>query len=349
MDKTKTYIFYTKRFKRKNLNAEQTQAVKKGIKGFEASGVSLEKSKRIRLQEISQELAKLSSSFENNVLDSTMAWIYTTSDSNELKGLPEANIQAAKEKASQRNLDDTYALGIDIPTYLAVMQQSDNRNLREMFYKAYCTKASKETDNTNFDNDDNIVKILKLRIEKSQLLGFENHAERSLFTKMAETPNQVLELLNGLLDKSKSQAHLELKTLKEFANTQGFTNEFESWDSAYFAEKLKKYKYDFTAEELREYFPLETVEKGLFQILTNIYGLEIKENTTSSKYIPEQQTYDFYRDGDFIGSIICDLFARDNKRGGAWMDGSRTSFTKSDGEIQYPVAYVNCNFPSTNC
>ncbi|QIV94974.1 M3 family metallopeptidase [Allofrancisella frigidaquae] len=340
----KELLSFYQKVQNQDLNSEQAQAVRKAIVGFEMSGVNLEEAKRQRLLEISEELAQLASKFENNVLDATMDWTYTTDNDNDLSGLPKNTIQAAKDKAKQKKLNSKYALGIDIPTYLAVMQQADKRDLREIFYKAYSTKASKEADNISFDNDETIEKILKLRIEKSQILGFNNYAEYSLFTKMAETPEQVLELLNKLLDKSKLQAKKELEELCTFAKENGLKDELKPWDTAYYAEKLKKAKYDFTAEELREYFPLEKAQLGLFKILNSIYGLEIKENTSYKKYIPEQQTFDFFKNEKYIGSIICDLFARDNKRGGAWMDGSRTAFIKPDGKTQNPVAYVTCNF-----
>lgn len=296
------------------------------------------------MQEISQELAQLTTKFENNVLDATMDWLYTTNDEKELKGLSQNTIESATNKAKQKNISEKYALGIDIPTYLAVLQQADNRKLREKFYQAYCTRASKEADNKNFDNDDNIEKILKLRAEKSQILGFDNYAENSLFTKMAESPTQVLELLNNLLQKSLPQAKKELNELRRFAEDAGLVDALQPWDTAYYSEKLKKAKFDFTEEELREYFPLERVLEGLFKILNKIYNLEITENRNYTKYVAEQQTFDFFKDGEYIGSIICDFFARDNKRGGAWMDGSRTAFIKLDGLAQKPVAYVNCNF-----
>ncbi|AJC49505.1 M3 family metallopeptidase [Allofrancisella guangzhouensis] len=327
-----------------NLSSEQAQTIRKAIVSFEMSGVNLQESSRQRLQEISEELAQLASKFENNVLDATMGWAYTTDNDEYLSGLSKNTIQAAKDKAKQKKLNSKYALGIDIPTYLTVMQQADKRELREIFYKAYSTKASKEADNISFDNDKNIEKILKLRIEKSQILGFKSYAEYSLFTKMAETPDQVLELLNKLLDKSKLQAKKELEELNIFAKENGLADDLKPWDTTYYAEKLKKTRYDFTAEELREYFPLEKVQQGLFKILNSIYGLEIKENTSYKKYITEQLTFDFFKNEKYIGSIICDLFARDNKRGGAWMDGSRTAFIKSNGKVQNPVAYVTCNF-----
>ena len=335
-----------KNVSKQDLNDEQAQAVRKAIKSFEASGVDLEESKRLRLQEISQELAQLSTKFENNVLDATMSWIYATDDTSELGGLPQSTINAAIEKAKQKELAEKYALGIDIPTYIAVMQQADSRSLRERFYKAYCTRASKNANDTSFDNDDIISKTLELRIEKSNILGFDSYAEYSLYTKMAETPNQVLELLNNLLDKSKSQAQDELAELKDFAKIIGRDDDLKPWDISYYSEKLKKAKYDFTAEELREYFPLEKVQNGLFEILHKIYGLEVKENTSYKKYIAEQQTFEFYKNDVYIGTIICDYFARDNKRGGAWMDGSRTAYLKSDNTKQSPVAYVTCNFLS---
>ncbi|AIT09284.1 peptidase M3 [Candidatus Francisella endociliophora] len=333
-----------KQVQQQDLNNEQEQAVRKAIIGFEQSGVNLDGAKRKRLQEISQELAQLTSKFENNVLDATMDWIYTTNNEKELEGLSKNTIETAQAKAKQKELSEKYALGIDIPTYLAVMQQADNRELREKFYKAYCTKASKEADNKEFDNDETIEKILKLRIEKSEILGFKNYAENSLFTKMAETPEQVLELLNNLLEKSQPQAKKDIDELRRFAEDAGLIDALQPWDTAYYSEKLKKAKFDFTEEELREYFPLEKVQQGLFKILSEIYNLEIRENTEYPKYIDEQQTFDFYKDDRYVGSIICDFFARDNKRGGAWMDGSRTAFINSQGKAQKPVAYVNCNF-----
>ena len=343
------YSLY-KQIQEDNLTTEQAQAVRKAIIGFEQSGVNLDEAKRKRLQEISQELAQLSTKFENNVLDATMDWLYITDDEKELKGLSQYTIESAKAKAKQKNIAEKYALGIDIPTYLAVMQQADNRKLREKFYKGYCTKASKEADNKNFDNDENIEKILKLRIEKSQILGFDSYAENSLFTKMAKTPEQVLELLNKLLEKSLPQAKKELNELRRFAEDAGLVDALQPWDNAYYSEKLKKAKFNFTEEELREYFPLEKVQDGLFKILKQIYNLDVKENTQYTKYVPEQQTFDFFRKNQYVGSIICDFFARDNKRGGAWMDGSRTAFITSSGLKQNPVAYVNCNFlpPSKN-
>ncbi|MFV9924634.1 MAG: M3 family metallopeptidase [Francisella endosymbiont of Hyalomma scupense] len=341
------YNFY-KQIQKDNLSSEQAQAVRKAIIGFEQSGVNLDQDKRKRLQQISQELAQLSTKFENNVLDATMDWLYTTNDEKELKGLSENTIESAKAKAKQKNIAEKYALGIDIPTYLAVMQQADNRKLRKKFYKAYCTKASKEADNKSFNNDEIIEKILKLRIEKSEILGFDSYAENSLFTKMAETPEQILELLNKLLEKSLPQAKKNLNELRIFAEDAGLVDALQPWDTAYYSEKLKKAKFDFTEEELREYFPLEKVLEGLFKILKHIYALEIKENTQYTKYIAEQQTFDFYKNDVYIGSIICDFFARDNKRGGAWMDGSRTAFINSSGSKQNPVAYVNCNFLPTS-
>jgi len=154
--------------------------------------------------------------------------------------------------------------------------------------------------------------------------------------------------LSNLLDKSKSQARSELAELKNFAQSIGFNDSLKPWDIAYYSEKLKKAKYDFTAEELREYFPLEKVQNGFFEILHNIYDLDIKENTNYKKYISEQQSFEFYKNNEYIGTVICDYFARDNKRGGAWMDGSRTAYIKSDNTKQYPVAYVTCNFLPPN-
>ena len=334
------YNLYKNVSLRKDLSQEQKQTLKKSLLSFQRSGVDLPKEKREQIEKLKKELSLLSNKFENNILDAIMDYNFETSDKNILAGISENIIETAKQKAKQLKSKEEFSFGIDIPTYIAIMQQAESRELREIFYKAFTSKSSSFADNQKYNNDSNIEKILQKRLEIVNLLGFDNYAEYSLQVKMAESPNQVLDLLNDLLNKSISQAQDELNELKEFANI----DELKPWDVTYFSEKLKKEKFNFTEEELRKYFPVEKVLNGLFEILNKIYGLETKELKNIPKYIDEQRIFEFSLNNKTVGAITCDFFARENKRGGAWMDSVTTRYKNLNNEIQLPIAFVNCNF-----
>ena len=328
-----------------SLDFVQKKALKDILKAFEHSGVSLPKEQRDQFKKLKTELSKLTNNFENNVLDATMGWVYHTQDPSQLTGLPKAVVSAAKTKAQEKGKTG-YILGLDMPTYLAVMMHAENRNIRETFYYEYCTRASDQGSNAGkWDNADNIAKILELRNKEALLLGFGNYAELSLDEKMASSVFEVEKFLKDLLFKSKPQAKQELKVLQEFATKLGFENTLETWDVAFYSEKLKQEKFNFSDEDLRDYFPLSKVLAGLYKIIKTIYGLDVKAAIDYDTYHSDVKLLEFYDACQVLrGKIYIDLFSRDHKRGGAWMDECRVRFRRLDGEIQIPVAYVNANF-----
>ncbi|WP_119344212.1 M3 family metallopeptidase [Facilibium subflavum] len=328
----------------KTLDFAQKKAIEDAILDFKLSGIALADDKRQQFKEMSIALSKKQSEFENNVLDATMAWQYCTKSQSELEGLSQQVINAAFDKAKMQQKQG-YVLGLDGPTYLAVMQQADNRQLRQKFYQAYTTRASSYADDKSYDNTKLMQEILNLRQKKAQLLGMENYAEVSLETKMAKDVDTVEQFLHDLLQKAKPQAKQELETLQLFANAHGLEGQLKPWDVSYYSEKLKKHLFDFTEDELRPYFPLSQVLKGLFDILAEIYGIKAIHEPEFDRYEENTQLYAFYDADDQIrGKVLIDLFARKNKRDGAWMDECQVRYKKQQGEIQLPVAYVTCNF-----
>ncbi|WP_440615870.1 M3 family metallopeptidase [Cysteiniphilum sp. 6C5] len=332
----------------KTLDQAQIKAINDAIRSFKLSGVDLEGDKRQEFEQIVTKLAKLQNDFENNVLDATMAWHYHTLNEDELKGLSDSAKEQARLKA-QTQEKDGFILGLDAPTYISVMQQADNRKLRETFYKAYVTRASSEADNKSFDNAEIMQEIMRLRAQEAELLGFKNYAEVSLATKMATSVDDVMKFMHDLLQKAKPHAQKEFGELKAFAKEYGLNDEFKPWDSVYYSDKMKKARYDFTSEELRPYFPLNNVMKGLFSVLSSLYGITVKKNDDWDRYHSQTDLYEFYDESKQLrGAILVDLFAREHKRDGAWMDECRTRYKRLDHSVQTPVAYVTCNFMPAN-
>ncbi|GGF89957.1 MULTISPECIES: M3 family metallopeptidase [Cysteiniphilum] len=332
----------------KTLDQAQIKAINDAIRSFKLSGVDLEGDKREKFEQVVTKLAKLQSDFENNVLDATMAWHYHTLNEDELKGLSDSAKEQARLKAKTEEKDG-FVLGLDAPTYISVMQQADNRKLRETFYKAYVTRASSEADNKSFDNTKVMQEIMRLRAEEARLLGFKNYAEVSLATKMATSVDEVMHFMQDLLQKAKPHAQKELKELQEFAKQSGLDEELKPWDSVYYSDKMKKARYDFTSEELRPYFPLNHVIKGLFSVLSSLYGITAKKRDDWDRYHPQTELYEFYDENKQLrGAILVDFFARAHKRDGAWMDECRTRYKRLDHSVQTPVAYVTCNFMPAN-
>jgi oligopeptidase A len=223
---------------------------------------------------------------------------------------------------------------------------ADNRGIREDLYKAFSTRAS-ENDMTSSKWDNSLImgEILNLRAKKSTMLGYKNYAELSIATKMANKTSEVLEFLYDLVYKSKAKAQTEYNELCDFAKSCGHTGALEAWDTAYYTEKLKKSLFDFTQDELRNYFPESRVLHGIFKILHKIYGITVVEVERFDKYNEDIRLFSFKDEsGEERGKIYLDLYSRDNKRGGAWMDECRVRYEKPNGEIQLPVAYLTCNF-----
>jgi len=330
--------------KSNSLTRPQKKVIENALRDFRLSGIDLDVEKKKRFADISKQLSEIGSKFSDNVLDATGAWSKVITNEKELSGIPESALSLAKQTAEQRG-EEGYMLTLDMPSYIPVMSYCDNRDLRKEMYEAFTTRASDVGPNAGeFDNSELMVEILTLRRELSLLLGFENFAERSLATKMADTPEQVLEFLNELATKSKPVAEKEIAELFNFAKDEFGIDEVQAWDGPYYSEKLKKQKYDISVEELRPYFPAPTVIVGMFEVVRRLYDIEIAESTGIETWHEDVKTYDISRDGRLIARFYLDLYARTKKRGGAWMDECRVRRIKTDGKVQLPVAYLTCNF-----
>ncbi|MES2313660.1 MAG: M3 family metallopeptidase [Pseudomonadota bacterium] len=318
--------------------------VEHALRDFRLSGVALEEPARSRFREIGVELSKLSTEFSNAVLDASEAWHEHISDERDLAGIPESGRAVLRQYAEDQGLDG-YLVTLKQPSVQAVLSYADNRGLRERVYWAYQTRASDQGPNAGkFDNSARIEKIMALRHEAAQLLGFANAAAESLATKMAASPTEVMEFLHDLAKRAKPVAQRELATLREFASTELKLDNLESWDVGYASEKLRQQQYTLDEEQLKPYFPLPAVIDGLFGLTEKLYGITLAERDGVDVWHPDVRYYDV-RDANglvFAGAYV-DLYARNGKRGGAWMDVCRARF--DDGEHrQLPVAFLTCNF-----
>ena len=322
----------------------QKKAIENSLRDFELSGISLPEDKQKRYGEISARLSELSSDFSNNVLDATMGWDIVITDESQLKGLPESALEAAKLSAESKGKKG-YRFTLEFPSYYPVLTYCENRELREIMYKEYATRASDQGSNAGkWDNSANIDEKLKLRRELAQLLGFATYADYSLATKMAENPQQVVEFLEDLANRAKKQAKEELCALKAFAN-HACSEQLEPWDIAYYSEKQKQALYAINDEELRPYFPEDRVLSGLFELMKRIFGLRIEEKFGIDTWHKDVRFFQIYDEqGEERGAFYLDLYARENKRGGAWMDDCINQKRFADGSLQKPVAYLTCNF-----
>ncbi|CAG9295447.1 oligopeptidase A [Celerinatantimonas diazotrophica] len=323
----------------------QQKTITDSLRDFELSGIGLAADKQKRFGEISQRLSELASKFSNQVLDATHAWFKHVTDKEDLAGLPESALEAAAHVAKTKELDG-WVLTLDIPSYLPVMTYADNRALREEMYRAYSTRASELGPNAGeFDNTEVIKETLALRYEKAQLLGFANYAELSLATKMAQSTEQVMGFLHDLAKRSKPQGEQELAELKAFTREHYGVEELEAWDNAYYSEKLKQHKYAISDEQLRPYFPEDKVLSGLFETVHRLYGIDVRPGDGVELWHPEVRYFEIYDQQNHLrASFYLDLYAREHKRGGAWMDECQVRRKLPDGSIQLPVAYLTCNF-----
>ena len=329
------------------LTQAQKQAVDNALRDFRLGGVALDGEQKKRFGAIQKRLSELSTQFSNNVLDATQAWFKHFTDAEALAGLPESALAQAAQAAAQKQLSG-YVVTLDFPSYLAVMMYADNRQLREEMYTAYVTRASadgKKADGSSaaqWDNSALITETLALRHELAQLLGFANYAERSLASKMAESTQQVLDFLNELAQKSRPLAERDIQELRDFAATQDCTD-LQPWDMTYYSEKLRVEKYAISQEELRPYFPAERVITGMFDVVKRLYDIDIVQVAVFDSWHPDVRFYHIFKNGEKIASFYLDLFAREHKRGGAWMADCRVR-RKTDTGTQLPVAFLTCNF-----
>lgn len=339
-----------------DLSKAQQKVLTNALRDFKLSGVALSTEKKERYKEISQQLSSLTSHYSENVLDATNAWTKLITDVNELAGLPETALAQAKQSAEMFHVKQAekngemfhvkpegsgWLITLQYPSYLAVMTYADNRELRREHYTAFATRASEG----NFDNTQIMEEILALRHEEAQLLDFSNYAELSLATKMADSPDEVISFLEDLAQKSLPQARQDVENLRMFAREHYDIDELQAWDVTYLSEKMRQQHYQLSQEEVKSYFPVQKVLSGLFEILNRLYGLKFTEINEFDRWHESAQLFEA-TDGAGCkrGRFYLDLFARTEKRGGAWMDDCIGRRKLNSENVQLPVAYLVCNF-----
>ena len=329
----------------RNLPADASEAsrsaVDHALRDFHLAGVDLEMSAKDRFKAIMQELAEAQAGFEHNVQDASDAWTLPITDADNLLGLPEALLSRAAEDARKASIDG-WLLSLDFPTYDAVLKHADARDLREAMYRGWVTRGSDQGRDPKWDNSEAIKTILALRHEAANLVGFDSYAEYSLATKMADTPEQVIAFLRELSAHSRKAAEQELAELTEFAGM-----DLEAWDIAYWLEKFKQDRYSVSNEELRAYFPATTVKEGLFALASQLYGVELSVDPAVTTWHEDVRYFTVRQNGDVLGGFYTDLYARNGKRAGAWIDECITR-QKLNGYSALPVGYLVCNFQPPN-
>lgn len=330
----------------KEYSLAQKKVIENALRNFRLSGIALQPQEQTLFKEYSEKLSQLSSQFGNNVLKATQSWSKTITDEQELSGLPDSAMGLLAQLAQQKGeAEGSWCVTLDFPSYLAVMTHADNRALREEVYKAFSTRASDQAMDRQYDNSEIIEEIRALRHKKAQLLGFDNYAELSLATKMADSSEQVLGFLRDLAQKSKPQAQKELAALEAYAAENLGLQKLEPWDVSYVSEKYKNATLSLSQEKLRPYFPVETVLKGLFTITERLFGVRLKEKQGVPVWHQDVRFFELEDEAHkVVGHFYLDLYARENKRGGAWMDSAITRWQHSGGNLQTPVAYLVCNF-----
>jgi len=323
------------------LSSARQRIVDNAVRDFRLGGAELADAEKVRFAEIQEQLAALSTRFSENVLDATNAYELIIDDEARLAGLPEDVKQAARTSA-EREGKTGWRFSLHFPSYFPVLQYADDRALRETLYRANATKASELGANAEWDNSPLIVDILKRRDEEAKLLGYANFAEVSLVPKMASSPAQVIQFLNDLAKRARIFAENDLAELRAFAKTELGLEQLEAWDVTYASEKLREKRYAFSEQEVKRYFPEHRVIGGLFRLIQNMFGAEIRLDS-SPLWHPDVNFYRIEKKGQLIGQFYLDLYARNGKRGGAWMDDARGRKNLA-GDLQTPIAYLTCNF-----
>ena len=324
-----------------SLSATRKKIIENELRDFRLGGAELPDDKKARFLEIQEEQSALASKFSENILDATKAFSLYIESEQELTGIP-ADVSQTAAEAAQTDGKSGWKFTLHAPSYLPVLQYADNRALREKMYHAYLTRAA-EFEHPEWNNAPLIEKILKLRDEEAKLLGYNNFAELSLVPKMAKSPQQVLDFLNDLAKRAKPYAEKDVAALWDFAKRELGLDTMEPWDRTYVAEKLRGQRYSFSEQEVKQYFPEPQVLAGMFRVVETLYGLTL-EQSSAPVWHKDVKFFDIFdRDKKLVGQFYLDLYARDTKRGGAWMDDAITRRRVGNG-IQTPVAYLNCNF-----
>ena len=324
-----------------SLDAARRKLIDNELRDFKLGGAELDAAGKERFKALQEELADLSTQFDEHVLDATNAWSLHITDASELAGVPQ-DVLSAASAAAKADGKDGWKLTLRRPCYLPVLQYARNRDLRRRMHEAYATRASELGANAEWDNTAIITRILALRHEAAQLLGYRNYAEVSLVPKMAGDPAEVIAFLRDLAQRARPYAQRDFAELAEFARTELELADFAPWDLAFATERLKARRYAYSEQEVRQYFPEDQVLLGLFRVVETIYGVRIRESSTATWH-PSVRFFDIIdRNGAPVGQFYFDLYAREGKQGGAWMDDA-INRRHVAGAIQHPVAYLTCN------
>ena len=325
-----------------SLNVEQSRAHTLALRNFVLSGAELQGQAKERFAAIQERLAEISQLFSEHVLDATDAWSLLAA-AEDILGIPEDVLQAAQAAATADG-HKGYKLTLKMPCYLPVMQYAHSSSLREKLYRAHATRASAEFAHPQFDNSALLQEILQLRQEEAALLGYDNHAQVSLASKMAESPAQVMDFLRDLAQRAKPYAEKDLAEMRDFARTELNIADPQPWDWTFIGEKLKEARYNFSEQEIKPYFTAPTVMAGLFKIVETLFEVSIRPDN-APVWHPKVEFYRIERAGQLVGQFYLDPGARSGKRGGAWMDDVRARWLRPDtGVVQTPVAHLVCNF-----
>ena len=327
-----------------SLSEAQQKDIENTLRDFRLSGVDLPEDKKAQYMANSKRLSELTSKFSDNTLDATQAWTKHISDEAELDGLPDSAKAGAADRAKADGKDG-WLLTLDAPVFIAVMSHCKNAELRKEMYVAWTTKASDQGPQAGqFDNSAIMDEILKLRHDQAQLLGFANFAEESLATKMARDVNEVIQFLEDLAKRAKPQAEQELAALRAFAAEKG-ADDLNPWDIGFWSERLREERYSISEEELRPWFPADTVINGMFAVVGKLFGIQFRQRDDVDLWHEDARFYELVDDdGSVRAAFYLDMYARTGKRGGAWMDDARIRRRRPDGSLQTPVAYLTCNF-----
>jgi oligopeptidase A len=332
------------------LSTAQQKVITNSIRDFQLGGAELPEALKPRFAKISEDLAQLTKTFSDHVLDATDAFLHVVKDLHELDGLPEDILAAAKELATAHN-QEGWAFNLKFPSYYPVQQFAHNRQLRQTLYKAYVTRASElgsqyAQGNLDWDNSQIMLDILKLRAEESHLLGFDNYASLSLVPKMASSVKEVRSFLGEFASRAHASAKRDLEELQQFASTELRITSLEPWDISFASEKLKQAKYLFSEHDVKQYFPINQVLQGLFHVIQTIFQVRIQASTLPTWHA-DVQSFEVRNDNNqIVAYFYLDAYARSGKRGGAWMDDARGRMLLQNGDVQTPVAYLVCNFPA---
>ncbi|MQR00105.1 M3 family metallopeptidase [Glaciimonas soli] len=324
------------------LSVARKKIIENAVRDFRLGGAELPEADKIRFADIQEKHGALTTKFSENILDATNDYGLFIHDEAELSGLPD-DVKQTAHAAARQDDKEGYKFTLHFPSYFPVLQYADNRALREKIYHANATKASELGVKAEWDNTQNIVEILKLRDEEAKLLGFKNYAQLSLVPKMAASPKVVVDFLQDLGHRARPFAEKDLAELRAFAKDQLHIDTLEAWDSTYASEKLREQRYAFSEQEVKQYFPEPKVIEGLFSVVQKLFSVEISVDQAPTWH-PDVKFFKITKDGKLIGQFYLDLYARNGKRGGAWMDDARARRRLSDGTIQTPIAYLTCNF-----